>query len=65
MLEDKETALFAVLILFNKVFLQISLVQTKDDVKGRPSHKPLSHSKGFQMISPSPVPELLPVSAPG
>lgn len=43
-LEDKETARFAVLVLFNKLFLQISPVQTKDN--DYPSHEPLSHSKG-------------------
>lgn len=64
-LEAKETAQFAVLVISNKLFLQISAMQTKDDSKEHPSHKPLSHSRGLQMTPPSPVPELLPVSAPG
>lgn len=63
-LEAKEIAQFAVLVLFNKLFLQISPMQTKDDAQHL-SHKPLSHSRGFQMTPPSPGPELLPVSAPG
>lgn len=50
-LEDKETAQFVVLVLFNKLFLQISPVQTKDDA-GHPSHKPLSHSRALQMTAP-------------
>lgn len=61
-LEYKETAQFPVLVLFNKLFLQISPMQTKDDAEGHPSHKPLSHSRGLQMPPPPPVPELLPVS---
>lgn len=63
-LEAKETAHFAVLVVFNKLFLQISPMLTKDDGE-HPSHKPLSCSRGLQRTPLSSVPELLPVSAPG